>query len=148
MLHCGHCYYELTGLVKGPDDVRCPECGLCTPHVNAEPRADPDIFVAMGDDVMPYVFTPSLVAAPVLCLMAVVQSWWFVLAGSAVIVSVWVISAIRVRRASRARGFSPSDHDRLSINVLAMSFFMGGLTTPALAVLLAVAVRLLSAVAG
>lgn len=148
MLHCLHCRYELTGLVKGPGDVQCPECGLRTPHVDGEPRVDPDIFVTMGDGMLPYVFTPSMVAASVICSMAAVKTLWFVLAGSAVILGAWFYSAVRVRRSIRVRAFSAGEHDRLSIHVLVMSCFTSVLTTPALALLLFVAVRLLSAVAG
>lgn len=32
MLKCNGCGYELTGLVKGPGAVRCPECGGETEH--------------------------------------------------------------------------------------------------------------------
>lgn len=136
MLHCRHCRYELTGLARGPEDVLCPECGLRTPHVDGEPRVDDDIFVAMGDDVLPYVFTPALVAALVLCVIAAMQTPWMTIAGAAVILGVWIRSAVRVRRAPSVQGFTPEERHRLSIHVLVMSFFASVISAPVAGLLL------------
>ena len=114
----------------------CPECGLRTPHVNGEPRVDPDVFAAMGDDVLPYVFTPALAAASLLCLIAVVQRPWMTIAGAAIILGVWIRSAVRVRRVPSVQGFTPEERHRLSIHVLVMSFFASVISAPVAGLLL------------